>query len=47
MLDGRDNPQQRNYASIGMADDVSRGPSCARHIDGFDKLKPYGICVSG
>lgn len=26
---------------------VSRGPNYVWHIDGYDKLKPYGICISG
>lgn len=26
---------------------VSRGPNYVWHVDGYDKLKPYGICVSG
>lgn len=47
MLDGRDNHQQRNCASIDMTDDVSHGPNYVRHVDGFDQLKPYGICVGG
>lgn len=25
----------------------SRGPNYIWHIDGYDKLKPYGICISG
>lgn len=25
----------------------SRGPNYNWHIDGYDKLKPYGICISG
>ena len=25
----------------------SRGPNYVWHIDGYDKLKPYGICISG
>ncbi|MEQ2313244.1 hypothetical protein AMECASPLE_039692 [Ameca splendens] len=26
---------------------VSRGPNYVWHIDGYDKLKPYGICING
>ena len=26
---------------------VSRGPNYVWHIDGYDKLKTYGICISG
>ncbi len=25
----------------------SRGPNSTWHIDGYDKLKPYGLCISG
>ncbi len=25
----------------------SRGPNYVWHIDGYDKLKPYGICING
>ena len=24
-----------------------KGPNCIWHVDGYDKLKPYGICISG
>jgi len=26
---------------------VSRGPNDTWHIDGYDKLRPYGILISG
>ena len=25
----------------------SKGPNFLWHIDGYDKLKPYGICIHG
>ena len=25
----------------------ARGPNCVWHMDGYDKLKPYGLCISG
>jgi len=25
----------------------SKGPNSTWHIDGYDKLKPYGLCISG
>ncbi|KAB0798511.1 hypothetical protein PPYR_09504 [Photinus pyralis] len=25
----------------------NKGPNYMRHIDGYDKLKPYGVCISG
>ncbi|XP_046552499.1 uncharacterized protein LOC124262094 isoform X1 [Haliotis rubra] len=26
---------------------ISSGPNSVRHMDGYDKLKPYGICIHG
>lgn len=26
---------------------VSRGPNYAWHVDGYDKLRPYGFAISG
>ena len=25
----------------------AKGPNIVLHIDGYDKLKPYGVCVYG
>lgn len=26
---------------------ISRGPNFTHHVDGYDKLKPFGLCISG
>ena len=38
-----------NVHGVGLGDGniVKKGPNYIWHIDGYDKLKPYGFCVHG
>ncbi|KAK0140079.1 hypothetical protein N1851_023010 [Merluccius polli] len=38
---------QRQAGPLRRRQYFSRGPNFIWHLDGYDKLKPYGICING
>ncbi|KAK2548520.1 hypothetical protein P5673_031305 [Acropora cervicornis] len=42
-----DGVEQRSRRRLLRRQYHSKGPNYIRHIDGYDKLKPYGFCVHG
>lgn len=39
--------QQRSRRRLRRREYYARGPNFIWHVDGYDKLKPYGICIHG
>lgn len=47
LLLNRDQVVGRRRRVLRRREYINRGPNCVVHIDGYDKLKPYGICIHG
>ena len=42
-----DGVTSRSYSRLVKRPNVSSGPVCSWHVDGYVKLKPFGFAVSG